>query len=151
MFTALTVESNDTFLRLGIDDADRLSREGSLSKAAQSKDLVEPHRLAAMEESDGSEKISYAPSTAPDEADPVLAVSSWRREAHADESSNLEEDGEVEGLTVFSPSFEDVAKGRLLDGSSPSLVLDVVSGFSCVVYCTERFSRMMSWLLHACC
>eukprot|EP00581_Thalassiosira_minuscula_P037077 CAMPEP_0184473274 /NCGR_PEP_ID=MMETSP0740-20130409/121375_1 /TAXON_ID=385413 /ORGANISM="Thalassiosira miniscula, Strain CCMP1093" /LENGTH=54 /DNA_ID=CAMNT_0026850151 /DNA_START=259 /DNA_END=420 /DNA_ORIENTATION=- len=54
-----------------MEDAERSSRESILSGGRiLSKDRLESQRLAVMEESDGSEKSSYAPSRASgDDAD----------------------------------------------------------------------------------
>jgi len=105
---AVMEESNDTFLCLSMEDIERSSREGSLSKATiLFKDRLESQRLAVMEESDGSEKRSYAPSRGSDDADVVLAESFERRDAQADESSNLEGD-DLGAIFSSLPSSLDV-------------------------------------------
>jgi hypothetical protein len=129
MVTAFTVESNDTFLCFGMDDTERSSREESNSGAmvVVSNDFAESQRLNAIEESDGNEKRSNAPSRGSEDDDAVLAVSFERRDVQADESSNLE--------------IEDL--GAMLFASSRS-----GSDLSFVVYCTDRRRRIiLSWRL----
>jgi len=129
MVAALTVASKETFLLLlDPDETERLSREGSLSKLPMlSKDLIE--RLVIIEESDGKEKRSYAPSIGSDNADVTLAESLERKDVQADESSNLE--------------------GECLDASSSFSLLEG-SDLSLVVNLTERRSKtILSWQLQS--
>lgn len=108
MVAAFTVASKETFRRLELDDTEsRLSREGSLSRLPPmlSKDLVDSQRLVAKEESDGKEKRSYAPSRGSDDADVMLTESLERKDVHAVESSNLEDDCLDELLSALPSSL----------------------------------------------
>ena len=120
----------------------RESREGSLSRAI----MVALLRLAAMEESDGREKRSYAPSRGSDEhADVVLGESLERRAVQADESSNLDGEEDLEDVIVSritSSSLDVIGFSRV--GLSTSLGSDL----SFTVNCTERLNKIISsWRL----
>ena len=141
----MTVESKDTFRLLGmVEDAADMSESllGNLSTAAFSpKDVVVVVTLAAMDESEGNENRSYAPSNGSEDAEPVVLApeSLESKVVQADDNSNLEGNEEdledVASFFSFSANFFDVGCG---------LEEVPVVSFNGVVYCTERLRRIMS-------
>ena len=141
----MTVESKDTFRLLGmVEDAADMSESllGNLSKAAFSPmDVVVVVTLAAMDESEGKENRSYAPSNGSEDAEPVVLApeSLESKVVQADDNSNLEGNEEdledAASFFSFSANFFDVGCG---------LEEVPVLSFKGVVYCTDRLSKIMS-------